>query len=260
MPEPVFSLKESFAEGWQLTKEYFWKFWLAMLIIGSVSFALNTLTEQAGDSWQGLVLGLITFVIGSTLDLGLSSMVLRWQGGERAEVEDLLSQYRLVPAYIGSSILYGVGVFGLFVVGMLSSISTHEPAAILFTAATVIPLVYFGIRWQFYTYTMVHKRLGPIESLRESMRITRHVFSLLVLLWLALFLLNVLGFIFLGIGLFATIPCSVFTIVSVYRKLLRAADDDDKEREKVTAPLEPIAEAPVAAYNVSQMEDSGMSA
>jgi uncharacterized membrane protein len=83
----------------------------------------------------------------------------------------------------------------------------------------IVPGIYLGLKYQFFSYLIVDKELGVLDSLKESSQITQGVKWQLFGFSLALIGINILGALAFGIGLLVTIPLTVVAHVFVYRKL-----------------------------------------
>jgi uncharacterized membrane protein len=84
----------------------------------------------------------------------------------------------------------------------------------------IVPGIIWGIKFCFFDYFVVDKRLGPIEALKRSSAITRGVKWDLFVFFLMLTGINLLGAFCLLIGLFAAIPTTMVAQAFVYRRLL----------------------------------------
>ena len=84
----------------------------------------------------------------------------------------------------------------------------------------IIPGIIWAIKFQFFGYFIVDKGLGPIESLKQSAKITKDTKWTLFLFGLLSGLINLLGALLLLVGLFATVPTTMMAKAFVYRKLL----------------------------------------
>ena len=84
----------------------------------------------------------------------------------------------------------------------------------------IIPGIIWAIKFQFYDYLIIDKKLGPIEALKKSAVITKGAKGNLFVFGLLLGGINLLGAICLLIGLFAAIPTTLVAKAFVYRKLL----------------------------------------
>ncbi len=83
----------------------------------------------------------------------------------------------------------------------------------------IIPGIIFGIGFFFFGFVIADTGAGPVQSLRESWRITKGKKAQLFALMVSLAVFNVLGFLFFGFGLLFTIAVSYFILASTYRRL-----------------------------------------
>ena len=93
----------------------------------------------------------------------------------------------------------------------------------------IIPGIIWGIKFQFFSYFIVDKGLGPIEALKRSSTITKGAKWDLFLFGLLVWLINLLGALCLLVGLFATIPTTGVAMAFVYHKLLTQTEIAQKE-------------------------------
>jgi uncharacterized membrane protein len=83
----------------------------------------------------------------------------------------------------------------------------------------IIPGIILALALYFTTYLIVDRKMGPIEALKESARITKgHRWELLVLSFLIVFVV-LAGIICLFVGIFVAIPVTSLAMVAAYRKL-----------------------------------------
>jgi len=83
----------------------------------------------------------------------------------------------------------------------------------------VIPGIIWAIKFQYFSYLMVDRGMGPIDALKESAKITEGVRTNLFFLKLLLVVINIVGMLFFVVGLLVTIPISIMAEAYVYRKL-----------------------------------------
>ena len=187
----TFSISEAVIFGWRKMKEHLW-FLVGLLLFTSI-LTMGT----------GVIPGL-SFLISIFASISMLTVLLMIHAGKKPDVKNLFDKYNIVLQYLVASVLYCL----IVVIGL-----------ILF----IIPGVYFALKYQFYRFLVVEKGLGPVEALKESGRITKgNIWKLLWFFW-AMVGLNILGAIALLIGLFVTIPITLFAYVFVYHKLLAGA-------------------------------------
>jgi len=87
------------------------------------------------------------------------------------------------------------------------------------TLLLIVPGIILGIKFMFFSYFIVDKNAGIIESLEKSAELTKGSKTNIFLLALLLWLINAAGALCLGIGLIITMPLSMTAVAYVYRKL-----------------------------------------
>ena len=205
MNNKALSIKEAFSFGWKNTTGRFWFFVGIVLIIFGVSVLPGIVFGWLAKLFDLPLLSLVGTSIGNIFSLivglGFLRIVLDVHDGREVKTGQLFSEYRLFFKYFVGAILYSL----IILVGLL-----------LF----IIPGIIWAIKFQFFTYALVDKKLGPIAALKESANITRGVKWNLFIFDILVVLVNMLGFALLLVGLFITIPLTAFATVFLYRKLL----------------------------------------
>ncbi|MBI2442806.1 MAG: DUF975 family protein [Candidatus Levybacteria bacterium] len=198
-----FTIGGALSYGWQTTKAHLPFFVVVILITGLVNFAPNFLLQGLREDTPMLsgLLSLAVWVLSMLVSLGAIKISLKIIDNKKAEIVDLFNGYPLLLNFILSSIIYAI----LVGVGLL---------------LLIIPGIIFGIKYHFYSYLIVDKNMGPLEALKKSGEITKGVKWDLLLFGLACGLINIVGALALGIGLFITVPITMLAYAYVYRKLL----------------------------------------
>ena len=83
----------------------------------------------------------------------------------------------------------------------------------------IIPGIIWAVRFSFSFYIVVDTKVGPVIAMKESYAITKGKFWKLLLFWIVVGLVNLLGLICLGVGLFVSVPVTTLASVYVYRWL-----------------------------------------
>jgi uncharacterized membrane protein len=203
-----FSKNEAIRFGWQTMKRNFWFFIGLLILAGAIKSVPGAISEliKEKNSYLVFLVSLIGQVLLSIIiDLGLIKISLNFCDKLKSKIGDLFSQYRLFFRVLFARILYSL----ICLLGIIFFI---------------IPGIYLGIRFWFYSYFIVDKKVGVIESLRKSWRITKGGVWNLFLFNLLLLGLNLLGMHFFLIGLLATIPTTMVAMAFVYRKLLSQSE------------------------------------
>lgn len=198
----TFSIGESVRFGWNTMKSNLGFFVFLLIIVGLIYIVPAILAEVGREDLPVLsgILGVVAAVVQIIAGMGLIRVALKFCDNEQGSLSDLFSCVPLFIKYLLSSILYGLIVLGG-------------------TILLVVPGIIWAIKYMFYTYFIVDQELGPIEALKRSAEITQGVKGDLFLLGLALAGINVLGFLALLVGLFATVPTAMVATAFAYRKL-----------------------------------------
>ncbi len=203
MATQSFSKKEAISYGWKTTKANFKFFVLLMLSL----FALNILPGMIRQSITPDKNSLIAFLISIAswilqllVGLGLIKIALEVQDHKKTHYSDLFSQSHMIINYFLASFLYGL----IVVAGLI---------------LLIVPGIIWGIKFQYFSYFIVDKEMGPIEALKASSKITKGSIWNIFLLRILLCLINIGGALLLGIGLLATVPIAMMAEVHVFRKL-----------------------------------------
>lgn len=198
-----FEVGDAIRFGWETTKAN-----LTLVVILTLIAALATGIPSAiaqgfdaGSPVLATVFRLIGAIVSLVVSIGAIRISLRLHDGGSASVRDLFAaDGSLVWQYFLASLLYGVVV----AVGLV---------------LLIIPGIIFGVRYVFYGYAVVEGNARPLEALARSAAATRGAWRSVSLFGLAIFLLNILGALLLGVGLLVTVPVSALAAAWVYRRL-----------------------------------------
>ncbi|QSH39233.1 DUF975 family protein [Candidatus Kaiserbacteria bacterium] len=196
-----FSKKEAFVAGWESFKERPFFIIGLFLITTIISIITGLIADEVSDGVIGATVNVADFAIQTIIGMGSTLILLRLYDRVETDYTDLLEPLHLFWKYLVASILVLLVVaFGL----------------ILF----IVPGIVAGVALLFASYLIIDRDLGPVEAMKESLRITNgHRWNIVLFLLLALGL-NILGALFFGVGLLVTIPVSALAMVHVYRWLL----------------------------------------
>ena len=204
MEKNNFSNKEAIKYGWDIMKANFWFFVgiiiVAGLIVGIPSNIADHLNKP-DPCLLGFVFNIIAGVARAIISIGLIKIALIFLNKEKPEFKELFNFKGSFWRFVGGSILYGLIVVAGFIL-------------------LVVPGIYWAIKYQWFGYCIVDQKLGPVQALKKSAQMTDTVKWQLLGFGLVMTGINILGFLCLFIGLFATIPTTLLAIAFVYRKLL----------------------------------------
>ena len=201
-----FSKSEAIKFGWGIVKrELRFFFGLAVVLI-LVNFILNVLAKDAKNLFFlfSFAFSILVFLVGLILQLGLIKISLNFVDNKKSQIIDLFTTHRPVFKFFAASILYGIVVFtGIILL--------------------IVPGIIWAIKFQFFSFLIVDKEIGPMEALKKSSQITTGAKWNLFVFGITLIWINILGALLLGIGLLITIPMTMVAQAYVYRKLLSQA-------------------------------------
>lgn len=194
---------ESIRFGWETFKKRPWLFIGAVVIVVVLSGLLSALTPDGSSGVSGLVLGLAVVALNMLIEMGLVSFALKAHGNvESVSLNDLWHPQNFWQ-YIVVKILTGI----IVIVGLI---------------LIIVPGIIAALALIFSTYLIIDRGMGPIEAMKESVRLTKGHRWQLFLLALSLVLLNILGAIALLVGLVVTVPVSLLAVAHAYRTLAPA--------------------------------------
>ncbi len=147
-----------------------------------------------------MLVGLAASLLSSYLEFGIKRIFLKSVTAVPTGYADLKSSFLQYVYYMLAAFLYGL----MAMIGYLF---------------LIIPGIIVTLMFQFYPYIMIEKNVGPLLALQESMDLTRGAKWDLFVFGLALFGINILGVLALGLGLLITIPLSGLACAHVYTQL-----------------------------------------
>src|SRR5687768_1849789 len=107
-----FAQNEALRFGWETAKKnirFFIPVLIGIFLINFFSSYVDRLIPQQ-MTFVRLVLGVVGWVIGAIISLGVMKIGLKFADHKKAEYEDFRTSYRKVLHYIASSIIYGIAV------------------------------------------------------------------------------------------------------------------------------------------------------
>jgi uncharacterized membrane protein len=220
----AFTSGEAIKFGWGKMKKHFW-FFVGLLIITCL---IQTVPTGIANIFKQKVFILYLFLIVAAwiiqviVKMGVIKIILDIIDKDEASLKALFSRTDLLGRFILGSILYGLIVFaGLILL--------------------IVPGIIWAIKYQFFSYLIVDKNLGPLEAIKKSGEITSGNKGKLFWLGILFLLINLAGAICLLIGLLATIPTTMVALAYVYRKLmgeLTATDPIEVSENVITSPTQ----------------------
>ncbi|MDP3510173.1 MAG: hypothetical protein Q8T09_19530 [Candidatus Melainabacteria bacterium] len=216
-PEKI-SIESAFSVAWAHTKRQF----VPLLLVGAVSWVipaafafisfLMTLfipKDQAIiKTLFGLVAGILSLVVNAILELGMINVYLRVLDGEEAKVADLFSASKQMFTYVMGNFCFNIMLFWGYL-------------------CFIVPGVLVSIAVQFYSYFIVDKEIGPIESIRASWIASRGARLNILLMVLLFHLLRGFGAMMFVIGAIPVNMVISLATADLYRQLVKNTAPDD---------------------------------
>ena len=203
MNKAAFSKKEAIKFGFGLAKKhilFFIGIFIIVALFSGLSTSLKNLVNAQREPLLYGILYITLFIINMVIGIGLIKIVLEFIDEKKPKFSDLF-YYKPIVNYFIASIIQGI----LSLVGFI---------------LLIIPGIIISTRLQYVSYLIVDKKLKPVDAVKKSWSITHGNTWNLFFFGILLGLINLLGLIFLVVGLFVTVPLSMLAVAFVYRKLL----------------------------------------
>jgi len=217
MADSKFSRDEALRFGWNTMKSnlaffivLFIIFFLVSAIGSGLNAALGNLSEQKGAAAALAVLVmflvvLVVQVVSIIMQIGLVKIALEFVDSRKPTYAELFNNYRFFWRYLFASILVGLIVLGGFLL-------------------LIVPGIVWALKYGQFTYLIVDKKAGIMESIKKSGQITYGAKWDLFVFGLLLLVINIAGALCFLVGLFATVPTTLLAMAHVYRQLLAKAE------------------------------------
>jgi uncharacterized membrane protein len=199
-----FSKKAAISYGYSAMKKNFGFFVVILLTLVAANLLPGIISSSISHGRASLPAFLVTLFgwgLQTTIDIGIIGVVLKIYNKKSVKYKALFDYVYLIIPYFIASIIYSAIVVAGFIL-------------------LIIPGIIWSIKFRFYPYFMIDRKMGPIDALKASSKLTRGNKWNLFLLGVLLGLINIVGVLLLLVGLFATIPISMMAETYVYRKLL----------------------------------------
>ena len=210
---PALPIGDCIKFGWETFKRRPWILIGAFALIVLISAIPGILTPHP-EVVQGqppppptpfaIVMGLVGVVVNLFVGLGLTNFALRAHDNiDGVTIGDLWNPapfWRFLGAELLAALIIVAGFILLVIPGIIASLGLG-----------------------FAPYIVIDRPLGPVESLKESWRITKGNKWRIFLFGLALLGVNILGLLAIGIGVLVSVPITLLAVVHAYRFLQTAA-------------------------------------
>ena len=106
--------------------------------------------------------------------------------------------------------------------------------------AGVVAIVILSLRCSQFTYLIIDRNAGIVESLRDSIKITRGNAGMIFVIYLLTGAINLVGFLACFIGMLFTLPFTVLLLAVTYLALAGQAAAKPYAKGEPLADLEPL--------------------
>jgi uncharacterized membrane protein len=193
--------------GWNTFKSRPGFFIGAFVLVGGIDIVVRIVTAHGDDA--SAMLQILDFVVsvlcGTLIGMGVISFSLKAHDNPAGvTLHDLWPQVKLIWKYLAVEILTIVTI----VIGLI---------------LIIVPGVIAMVLLSFSYYPVIDRGAGPVEAMKESVRITKGNRLAIFWLFLLLLLVNLVGLLLLVVGLVVTVPVSTLAMIHAYRTLSRPA-------------------------------------
>ncbi len=201
-----FTVGSAIRFGWETFKKRPWFFVGTTVVIAIIYIAIGIVSAVVDEIFGGsldeaTIPGqIVSSLLGALLGMGVTAFYLAAHDNSETAELSLLWHPRPFWKFLGTSILASLAIIIGFVL-------------------LVVPGIIAMVLFMFSTFIVIDKGLGPIEAMKESMRITAgHRWPLLGLI-VVLSLIGMVGALALGVGLLVAIPVATLAFTHAYRVL-----------------------------------------
>ncbi|MFC2032557.1 hypothetical protein ACFLUS_04245 [Chloroflexota bacterium] len=197
----IIGVGSSYGNGWR----QLWKHFLELFLIGLIAFLIGLPSEMAGwfqdtigavaiFGFLGLIYGLL---INGPVDYGVSFAYLKAARGDKLEIKDMFEAFK----NYWNAVLVSFLVFVIIGIGFI---------------LLIVPGIIFACKLVFTPYLVVDRKMGVIEAIKESWRMTGgHAWKVFLIGLLAIPIF-IAGLICLGVGVIISIMWITLTFASLY--------------------------------------------
>ena len=225
-----FSYSEALWFGWDVMKRNFWFFAGVCIITFLLSLTgqiFQNVMENFPDAIPAFLmipLVVVSVIVEVVVTIGLIKITLSFCDDQKPPLSTLFNARGCFFNYLGTAIVFGIVVASPILLTFLLLVLMSRVAVLPCLAIPVffvagIVAVFLSVKYGLCFYFVVDKGLGPIKALKASGRTTMGARWQLLLFGGLCGLVNLLGFVCLGLGLLATVPTVLVALALVYRRL-----------------------------------------
>ena len=190
-----------YGHGWH----QLWKYFLELLLISIIAFVIGIPSGMSGWAKDIAFLGglfgffglVYTLLIANPVDYGVSFAFLKAARRDKLEINDMFEAFKNYWNAVLANLLVGV----IVVIGLV---------------LLIVPGIIFYCKLIFTRYLVVDRKMGVIEAVSESWRMTRGHTGQIFLIALLAILLYIAGLICFGVGIIVAIMWVKLAFASLY--------------------------------------------
>ena len=219
-------------ESWNLVKASLGPWIVAMLLGGVALFLVSLVTQLVQKPFlpsagHGLGAGFwLVSLVTTVISIGINSVIIA------SLIRMAISQTRTGTASFNE--MFGITqVAGsVLVAGLLTGLVTYIGFILC-----IIPGVIASLGLAMTQPVIIDQNLAPVDAMKRSWEVMKPHLGSLFVLNLMLGLVNILGALLCGLGLFVTVPMSIVSIALVYRDLFGAGGSSPQNTGYTPPPI-----------------------
>lgn len=190
------------------------------------------------------VLGILFIFFTTWLNLRVYRIYLGIFRNKVINLEPMPNQFKTVFSVILGGLIIGIAPALMFLSYYLSSVSGF--LAFIFVSIFFLLMIFISLKLMFFDISVLDRRVGPIEGLKTSWRITKGNWWRIFLLLILLFFIHLAGVLALGVGVLFTVPFSFFALkISTYQFLSQLDSEKGIGDQEISQNLEGSSQEPM---------------
>lgn len=219
MSNTTFSTGDALRYGWEMFKKHA-GFVIGLLVISWLIILVSYVPYFGALFTESGLLAFVTMLlytaVSIVIGMGMLRIFLNLHDGKEVSFGQLFQVWDRFWVYLGAVILSSIVIMFGFVL-------------------LVVPGIIWALKYSFVQYLAVDKKAGVMDTLRAAGEGTKGIKVDLLGFFIVIGLVNFVGVLALGIGMFVTIPMSSFAMAYVYRKIYGNSDTAPAVEAEATA-------------------------
>ena len=234
--------RKIFFDSWQILKSNLGLWVLIMLFMLMVNLIISSIQGEIirNITIQSAMFTISGYLFQAGLNLGTIKIALNMINNKKVGFVNIFENFHLLFRYVSASILVllfvllisfpGICLLLLFIAddgGLLSSLESIDALSfIILIFFIIIPAAYASIRMQFYNYFIVARDSSVIDSIINSINLTKGHAGELFIIGSIMSIIILISFVPLLLGLLISIPLSIIVNTTIFVFLNQAIIDE----------------------------------